>query len=152
MLNLKWSSCTYSCQSSCHSCCKAFIFCSAWSTCWSESLFRVQFSGNSVETLGYLIIILGQYVLLFMYVQPFQPAPTAANVNALAGWMMNPNPSSSIQPPALVASSMPGPPHQGIVVLLSCILVLQLGQNQHNERSFDKLMRMNICMWSILTF
>ena len=57
-----------------------------------------------------------------MYVQPFQPAPTAANVNALAGWMMNPNPSSSIQPPALVASSMPGPPHQGIVVLLSCIL------------------------------
>lgn len=45
-------------------------------------------------------------------VHPFQPAPTAANVNALAGWMMNPNPSSSIQPPALVASSMPGPPHQ----------------------------------------
>ncbi|CAJ2653964.1 unnamed protein product [Trifolium pratense] len=52
------------------------------------------------------------YVPLGVHAGPFQPAPTAANVNALAGWMVNPNPSSSIQPPALVASSMPGPPHQ----------------------------------------
>lgn len=57
--------------------------------------------------------------MLLIYVQPFQPNPTAANVNALAGWMMNPNPSSSIQPHALVASSMPGLPHQGRVVLFS---------------------------------
>lgn len=48
--------------------------------------------------------------------QPFPPAPTAANVNALAGWMMNANPSSSIQSPALAASSMPGPPNQGILI------------------------------------
>ncbi|KAE9610024.1 putative transcription factor WD40-like family [Lupinus albus] len=42
----------------------------------------------------------------------FPSAPTAANVNALAGWMMNPNPSSSIQSPLLGASLFPGHPNQ----------------------------------------
>ncbi|CAK8563731.1 unnamed protein product [Lathyrus sativus] len=52
------------------------------------------------------------FVPLGVHGGPFQPNPTTANVNALAGWMMNQNPSSSIQPHALVASSMPGLPHQ----------------------------------------
>ncbi|CAL5198924.1 unnamed protein product [Lathyrus oleraceus] len=52
------------------------------------------------------------FVPLGVHGGPFQPNPAAPNVNALAGWMMNPNPSSSIQPHALVASSMPGLPHQ----------------------------------------
>lgn len=45
--------------------------------------------------------------------QPFPTAPPTANANALAGWMVNANPSSSVQS-SVVASSLPGPPNQGI--------------------------------------
>ncbi|XP_061369331.1 topless-related protein 2-like isoform X1 [Gastrolobium bilobum] len=40
------------------------------------------------------------------------PAPAAANVNALAGWMVNVNPSTSAQSPVVAASSLPVPPNQ----------------------------------------
>ncbi|KAF7837781.1 topless-related protein 2 [Senna tora] len=38
---------------------------------------------------------------------PFPSAPPTANANALAGWMMNTNPSSSVQPSVVAASSLP---------------------------------------------
>ncbi|KAJ1443539.1 LIS1-like proteiny motif [Sesbania bispinosa] len=44
---------------------------------------------------------------------PFTPAPIAANVNVFAGWMVNANPSTSAQSPAVVASSLSCPPNQG---------------------------------------
>ncbi|KAH9683623.1 Topless-related protein 2 [Citrus sinensis] len=43
---------------------------------------------------------------------PFPPAVAAANANALAGWMMNANPSSSIQSSVVAASSLPVQPNQ----------------------------------------
>jgi len=49
-------------------------------------------------------------------VQPFQsnPAP-APNANALAGWMANPNPSSSVPSGVVAASPFPMQPSQGII-------------------------------------
>ncbi|KAH7573515.1 hypothetical protein JRO89_XS03G0162800 [Xanthoceras sorbifolium] len=43
---------------------------------------------------------------------PFPPAAAAANANSLAGWMVNANPSSSIQSSIVAASSLSVPPNQ----------------------------------------
>ncbi|XP_057415729.1 topless-related protein 2 [Lotus japonicus] len=72
---------------------------------------------------------------------PFPPAPTAANVNALAGWMMNANPSSSIQSPALAASSMPGPPNQVSVLKHPRTPSNTLGMMDYQNADHDHLMK-----------
>ncbi|KAK1277243.1 Topless-related protein 2 [Acorus gramineus] len=43
---------------------------------------------------------------------PFPPTATAANANALAGWMANAAGSTSVQSPVVGASSLSVPPHQ----------------------------------------
>ncbi|KAH9683637.1 Topless-related protein 2 [Citrus sinensis] len=52
------------------------------------------------------------YAPLGAHAVPFPPAVAAANANALAGWMMNANPSSSIQSSVVAASSLPVQPNQ----------------------------------------
>lgn len=47
---------------------------------------------------------------------PFQPAAAAASANALAGWMTNAAPSSSVQAAVVTASSIPVPPNQVPIV------------------------------------
>lgn len=42
----------------------------------------------------------------------------SANANPLAGWMANPNPSSSVQSAVVAASSLPLPPNQGYVFIV----------------------------------
>ncbi|GKU85367.1 hypothetical protein SLEP1_g45 [Rubroshorea leprosula] len=44
---------------------------------------------------------------------PFPPATAASNSNALAGWMLSANPSSSVQSAVVAASSLSVPPNQG---------------------------------------
>ncbi|KAJ1383310.1 WD40/YVTN repeat-like-containing domain superfamily [Sesbania bispinosa] len=72
---------------------------------------------------------------------PFPPAPTPANVNALAGWMVNANPSSSIQSPVLAASSLPGPPHQVSVLKHSRTPSNTLGMMDYQNTDHEQLMK-----------
>ncbi|XP_061349149.1 topless-related protein 2 [Gastrolobium bilobum] len=73
---------------------------------------------------------------------PFQPAPTAAHVNTIAGWITNANSSSCIQTPASAASSMPGPSNQVSVLRHSRIPSNTLGmmdyQNINREQQIKR--------------
>ncbi|CAI8610702.1 unnamed protein product [Vicia faba] len=81
------------------------------------------------------------FVPLGVHGGQFQPNPAAANVNPLAGWMMNPNPSSSIQPHALVASSMPGLPHQVSMLRHLRTPSNNLGMMEYDHEQLLKRMR-----------
>ncbi|OIV95906.1 hypothetical protein TanjilG_27010 [Lupinus angustifolius] len=74
---------------------------------------------------------------------PFPPA--AANVNALAGWMVNANPSSSVQSPFFAASPFPVPPSQVSALKHSRTPSNALGmmdyQNNDHEQQLMKRVR-----------
>ncbi|KAF5452308.1 hypothetical protein F2P56_027318 [Juglans regia] len=52
------------------------------------------------------------YAPLGAHAGPFPPAAVPANANTLAGWMVNANPSSSVQSAVAAASSIQVPPNQ----------------------------------------
>lgn len=67
-------------------------------------------------------------ICLGYHVQPFPPAPApaaaaAANAN-LAGWMVNANPSPTIQSSLVAASSLAVPPNQGELVVIWLYVLL----------------------------
>ncbi|CAL0306858.1 unnamed protein product [Lupinus luteus] len=72
---------------------------------------------------------------------PFPPAPTAANGNTLAGWMANPNPSSSLQSPLLGASLFTGHPNQVPVLKHSRTLSNALGMMDYHNADHEQLMK-----------
>ncbi|KAF1882284.1 hypothetical protein Lal_00038930 [Lupinus albus] len=76
---------------------------------------------------------------------PFPPAPVPANVNALAGWMVNANPSSSVQSPFFAASPFPVPPSQVSALKHSRTPSNALGmmdyQNNDHEQQLMKRLR-----------
>lgn len=80
------------------------------------------------------------YVPLGPHVGPFTPAPGASNVNALAGWMMNGNPSASSQAPVVAASSMSGPSNQ-VSVLKHPRTPMALGMMDYQNNDHEQLMK-----------
>ncbi|KAK7246353.1 hypothetical protein RIF29_41220 [Crotalaria pallida] len=83
------------------------------------------------------------YPPLGAHAGPFPQAPAAANVNALAGWMVNPNPSSSVQSP-FIAASFPGPPSQVSALKHSRTPTNSLGimdypNNDHEQQLMKRL-------------
>ncbi|RDX60457.1 Topless-related protein 2, partial [Mucuna pruriens] len=79
------------------------------------------------------------YAPLGAHVGPFTPAPAASNVNALAGWMMNGNPSTSSQSPVVAASSLSGPPNQ--VSVLKHSRTTNLGMMDYQNNDHEQLMK-----------
>ncbi|KAF1867505.1 hypothetical protein Lal_00049934 [Lupinus albus] len=72
---------------------------------------------------------------------PFPPAPTAANGNTLAGWMANPNPSSSLQSHFLGASLFNGHPNQVPVLKHSRTPSNALGMMNYHNADHEQLMK-----------
>ncbi|XP_057429442.1 topless-related protein 2-like [Lotus japonicus] len=71
---------------------------------------------------------------------PFTPAPPAANVNALAGWMVNANLSTSAQSSVVAASSFSGHPNQGSILKHSRT-PNTLGMMDYQNNDHDHLMK-----------
>ncbi|KAI9122848.1 hypothetical protein K1719_005737 [Acacia pycnantha] len=71
---------------------------------------------------------------------PFPPAPPTANANALAGWMVNANPSSSVHS-SVVASSLPGPPNQVSVLKHSRTPSNALGMMDYQNNDHEQIMK-----------
>ncbi|TKY72557.1 Topless-related protein 2 [Spatholobus suberectus] len=80
------------------------------------------------------------YAPLGAHVGPFTPAPAASNVNALAGWMINGNPSTSSQLPVVAASSLSGPPNQ-VSVLKHPRTPNALGMMDYQNNDHEQLMK-----------
>ncbi|KAL2341729.1 hypothetical protein Fmac_009669 [Flemingia macrophylla] len=80
------------------------------------------------------------YVPLGAHIGPFTPAPVASNANALAGWMMNGNPSTSSQVPVVAASSLSGPPNQ-VSVLKHARTPIALGMMDYQNNEHEPLMK-----------
>ncbi|GKV04869.1 hypothetical protein SLEP1_g16967 [Rubroshorea leprosula] len=92
------------------------------------------------------------YAPLGAHSRPFPPAAAAAaaSANALAGWMINPNPSSSVQSAVIAASSLSVPPnqekekhHQRFLLdpCVALLLALELNNNNtshHPHRNIKK--------------
>ncbi|KAJ1410346.1 WD40/YVTN repeat-like-containing domain superfamily [Sesbania bispinosa] len=79
------------------------------------------------------------YAPLGAHGPPFTPAPTAANVNAFAGWMVNANPSTSAQSPAAATSSLSCPPNK-VSVLKHSRTPNALGMMDYQNYDHDQLM------------
>ncbi|KAJ1407691.1 WD40/YVTN repeat-like-containing domain superfamily [Sesbania bispinosa] len=70
---------------------------------------------------------------------PFTPAPAATNVNAFTGWMVNANPSTSAQSPAVAASSLSCLPNQ-VSILKHSRTPNALGMMDYQNYDRDQLM------------
>ncbi|KAJ1443545.1 WD40/YVTN repeat-like-containing domain superfamily [Sesbania bispinosa] len=79
------------------------------------------------------------FLLSFNFAQPFTLAPTATNVNAFAGWMVNANPSTSAQSPAVAASSLSCLPNQ-VSILKHSRTPNALGMMDYQNYDHDQLM------------
>ncbi|KAI4346275.1 hypothetical protein L6164_013341 [Bauhinia variegata] len=69
---------------------------------------------------------------------PYPPAPATAN--ALAGWMVNPNPSSSVQSQTIVGSSLPGAPNP-VSVLKHSRTPNAIGMLDYQNNDHEQLMK-----------
>ncbi|KAH7513409.1 hypothetical protein FEM48_Zijuj12G0196900 [Ziziphus jujuba var. spinosa] len=72
---------------------------------------------------------------------PFQQAAAAPNANALAGWMVNANPSSSVQSAAIAASSLTVQPSQASVLKRPRTPVNALGITDYTGTEHEQLIK-----------
>ncbi|GLT45730.1 hypothetical protein SLA2020_195400 [Shorea laevis] len=81
------------------------------------------------------------YAPLGAHSGPFPPAAAAANANALAGWMINANPSSSVQSAVIAASSLSVPPNQVSVLKHPRTPSNTLGMLDYQSSDHEQLMK-----------